>query len=90
MKVTKYIGLLLLGGVALTSCSDSFLDEGINGAVTPEQIEDQKKENLDKVLSGQINGCYTEWNTYNPLSAYNNIYTHQATGFGGIMLLSDA
>lgn len=88
MKMTKYLSLLLLGGV-LASCGEDFLTDMPSDSATKEQIEDQANQNPGKILASQINGCYTNWNTHAGINA-DNINGHMSIGFGGIMMLSDA
>lgn len=88
MKVTKYLTLLVATGL-LTACGDSYFDDMDSSTVTPDQIDEQSKQDADKVLSSQLKGCYTNWNTYNPFDGRGDINEHEAYGFGGIKLLAD-
>lgn len=88
MKLRTYLTILLAGGL-LTSCGEDFLNDMDSSTVTPDQIDEQSKQDPDKVLSSQLKGCYTNWNTYNPNSGRGDINEHMSRGFGGIMLLSD-
>lgn len=87
MKTTKYLAILFAAGT-LCSCGDDFLNELPSTTVTPDQVNDAAKEDADKVLSSQLKGCYTNWNTRAGISS-NDINNHMSRGFGGIMMLSD-
>ncbi len=87
MKVTKYL-IMLLAGAMLASCGDSFFDDMDSGTVTSDQIANEANKNPDKVLSSQLNSCYTNWNEFVGINR-NDINSHQSIGWGGLMTLSD-
>ncbi len=87
MKITKYLSCLFLAGT-LASCGEDFLNDMPSGTATGDQIADQASKDPEKILASQISGCYTNWNLNHAMGT-SDINSHQDTGFGGIMLLSD-
>lgn len=87
MKLTKYFAFAL-AGTLLMSCGEEFLNDMDSSTVTPEQIQQESNKDPDKILSSQLKGCYTNWNTRAGISG-SGINSHMSCGFGGIMMLSD-
>lgn len=88
MKLYKYLTILFAGSMLMTSCGDDFFNDMDSSTATGEQVSSESKNNPQKVLLSQLNGCYSTWNTSVPSNA-SGFNAHQEVGFGAIMTVSD-
>ena len=57
MKLTKYLGMVLLAGT-LTACGDDFLEPQYSGYATSEEIAGAAQDDPQGVLGSQLDGVY--------------------------------
>ena len=87
MKLTKYLGMVLLAGT-LTACGDDFLDPKYSGYATSEEIAGAAQDDPQGVLGSQLDGVYATLNFMSATSA-SDINGHMDCGLCGVMMLSN-
>ena len=66
MKLAKYLTAVVASSLLLTSCGEDFFNDMDSSTATSDQIENEGKNDPQKVLASQLNGCYTNWNLFIP------------------------
>lgn len=82
MKLTKYIGMVLLAG-ALTACGDDFLEVQNSSLATEVEVEDATTKDPQGVLGSKLDGVYAN------LHFMSAGYGYYDCGLVGVMMLSN-
>ena len=87
MKLTKYLGTVLLAGT-LVACGDDYLAPQNSNYATSEEIADAAQSNPQAVLGSQLDGVYAILNFDSPFVT-GGIGDHMNVGLCGVMMLSN-
>lgn len=87
MKLTKYLGMVLLAGT-LTACGDDFLDPKYSGYATSEEIAGAAQDDPQGVLGSQLDGVYATL-SFKSATGADGINGHMDRGLCGVMMLSN-